>query len=855
MVDITEISRKALERLQATGAPPPETDVTDVTEISRRALERLQVPQLEPALPEVPGRRLAPGTAGFGVSFEPLPPSRREIIESRGLKIREDTPVAARLAARFGTIEDVEAQLPEGTEVTNLPDIGFVARNPQTGEFEVLNPPGIDPGDIAVEAVDILPTAIEATVGILSRNPLALAAAGGAARASILADLKSLGIVADPNILTEAALEAGLSLAGPAAARVRRFVDPERRALEAITAKGTPSQFEAGREQAEQLAGDVEAVTGVRPQFPIGQQLGIVEPEQARTLVGAESTLDVGLQAERTQRQASEALQERFRRGAIAPEAVEPAAERITKRQELIAAGEVKKVEQTAERQVKKIDADLDKISGNTSPTEIRAGIAESVEQSRRAISQEYNSIAVSAEDAAIDLTGLETVSKDILDRAKIFPGGDQIFKDTFSAAKLDRVRARQQGLTGIKPKGKDLNTYKVAQEARSDLRAHIRGLVDAKASGPEIARARRLENEFTSAINDGLSVLDPNLTKRLVKADLTFRSLKEKVDKGFVGKLLSTREGVAVVPDETLIKTVFANTSDMTRFLNSAAEFFPEVGVKNQLKDAFFTQYRDKVLSGKVPHQTFMRQIKDTGDLVFSKGELKALENAGTAKNRVKAVLKRRDDRIEKINKTFGVTVGKIEPHNLVAEISKSAVKTARLKKILTPEEWIEYQGARRARLSDDITDTKGNLSLTGISKVLKRSEAELRQSVGPEYVKDLKTARRFLETLAKKQQGFEKTVAKAATTGIDVGRALLFGPLDHRNFVINKISGFGKDASARALSKLLNDPKLLAERVKIFNSPERIQRERLIDFWGALGIPLVLSRGTAIPESEEAQ
>lgn len=841
MVDISETTKQVFANLE-TKAPP--TPATDITEAAKSVFKRLETPQLVPALPEVPGRRLAPGTAGFGVSFEPLPPSRREIIEARGLKVREDTPIAARFAARFGTIEDVEAQLPEGTRVANLPDVGFVVENPQTGEFELLNPPGIDPGDIAVEALDILPTAAEAAAGFVSRNPLSLAVAGGAARGGILQALKSLGVVADPNILSQSVLEAGLSLAGPGIARAKRFVDPEKRALGAISAKGTPEQFAAGRKQAEELAGEVEAVGGVRPQFTTGEQLAIVEPEQAAPLVGAEAGLDIGQQARRTQRLATEAAEARFERGALEPEAVEPTAQRIIERQQFRAAEAVETVEQTAERQIKEIDADLNRISGNTQPAEIRSTIREAVEKSRSAISQEYNSIAASASDANIDLSGVERLSEDIIDRARIFPGGDKIFQDALGSIKPK---------TGLPAEG--LNSYRVAQEARSELRAHIRALKEGKRPGFEIKRAEELEREFSRSINDALADVDPDLAKRLIDNDLKFQSFKARADKGFVGKLLSTRESVATVPDETLLKTVLANTSDTTRFLNAADEFFPEVDAKGQLKDAFFTQYRERVISGKETHQTFMRQIKDTGDLIFSKSELKALENAGTAKNRVLGIEKGRDSRIQKINKSFGVSISKIEPHKLVSEISKSPRKTAQLRKILSPEEWKEYQGARRARLVNDITDAKGDITLGGIDKVLKGSEAELRQSVGPKYVSDLKTTRKFLQTLARKQSSIAGQKKDAAITGLDVTRALIFGPLNHKSFVINKFAGLGKSRTAKVLSNLLNNPELLAERVKIFNSPERIQRERLVDFWSALGIPLVLNRGTAIPEKEETK
>ncbi|MGR3219506.1 MAG: hypothetical protein ACUZ8H_06775, partial [Candidatus Anammoxibacter sp.] len=235
--------------------------------------------------------------------------------------------------------------------------------------------------------------------------------------------------------------------------------------------------------------------------------------------------------------------------------------------------------------------------------------------------------------------------------------------------------------------------------------------------------------------------------------------------------------------------------------------------------------------------------QIKDTGKLIFSKEELKVLGRAGTAKNRILAIEKKLKQRIKKINSTFNAKLAdRVEPHKLVDVVSKSPQKTAQLKRMLSPEEWVEYQGARRAKLVQNMTNNKGELTLNGIASALK--EPDLRLSLGPKYVKDLQVAERYLKILAKKQKGIGEAKARAAVSEVDVARAMIFGPLSHTGFIITRLKGLFGDWDAKAMARLLNDPELLSRRIEIFKSPKRKQLEQLQDLWGVVGLPLVLNQ-----------
>lgn len=771
-----------------------------------------------------------------------LPASRAQEATARGFDVEDPGgTVPQRLAGRFGDIQDVKNALAAGTEfspddfeVANFEGIGLHFKGPTDDRFRLLDPAGFDPGDIVVEGLELLPAAAEIGTAAVTKNPLALATAAATTRAGILKVLKGLGVVEDPNIITEALIEGGLSFGGAVAPPIKRFFDPERRAVESIAKQAEIEQFRAGAEQVGEIATDVEKITGARPQFTVGEELGAVEPEFAQVIVGAETGARADILPARSQRQASEALKQRFERGAVPGE---EAAIDITARQAQRTEAAIVRAEDLAEQQTARINADLEKVTGTTQPAEIRATLAKGVEDVRTSISRSYDSIRADAAEANIDLTGVGEVANEIIEKARVFPNANTVFKEALEAS--------------TKPGG-GLNTYQAAQEARSELRAHIRALKTDKSAGAQIREAQALEQEFTKAINTALNDIDPALAERLIDTDLAFKSSKEKLEQGVVGKLISTREGVAVVPDEALVKTILGNTSDTQRFLNSAEEFFPEVDAKAQLKDAFYAGYRDKVLTGKVTHNSYMNQIKDTGELIFSPDELRVLKNAGTAKNRVLQIEKKLKARIKKIEKTFNFKVGnKIEPHKLVDNVSKSPQKTAQLKRILTDDEWAEYQGARRAKAIKDMTNSKGQLTLDGVTKVLDGPKGELKLSMGADYIKDLETTRKFLRVLATKAAGVSEA-KKKVISGLDVTRALIYGPLSHEGFVLNIVKGFGRARTAKALTKLLNNPELLKRRVEIFKMPRTKQLEQLQNLWGGIGLPLAVNRGTDIEETE---
>ena len=784
---------------------------------------------------EVESSRFSPFTG------RPLPPSRADELRARGIDIEAEQggTIPQRLAGQFGTIQDVKNSLAEGTEfspedfqVANDPKLGIMFKGPQDEAFRSLDPARLETGDIAPTALELVPTAAEIGTGLVTKNPAIIAAAGAEARGAVLAVLKKFDIIEDPDIIQEALIEGGLSLAGGTAPIIKRALSAERRAIQSVAPRATGEQFEQGARQLTEVAEDVEQATGVRPKFTVGEELSAVEPEFAAPVIGAEEASGAALVTQRTQRQATEALQETLERGALPGEQL---AQDIVERQAGRVAQVTQKAEDVAESQIKKITAELDQISGTTSPKEIRAVLTKGTEDVRTSISRSYDQIRADAAEANIDLSGVGTVAEEIIEKARVFPNANTVFKEALEAS--------------TKPGG-GLNTYQAAQEARSELRAHIRRLKLDKSAGAQVREAQILEKEFSAAINNALSEIDPTLAQRLIDTDIAFKSAKEKLDQGFIGKLIATREGEAVVPDEALVKTVLANTSDTQRFLNSAEEFFPEIDAKGKLKDAYLTGYREQVLTGKTTHAAYIKQIKDTGGLIFTPDELKVLRNAGTARNRVLAVEKKLKQRIKKINSTFNFKVGeKIEPHKLVDRISKSPQDTGRLKKILTPDEWNEYVGARRAKAVKDMTDAKGQMTLTGIDKVLSGSKAELRLTLGGGYVKNLETARKFMQTLARRSAGVTEA-KKKVVSALDVTRALIYGPLSHEGFILNIAKGFGRSRSAKALTRMLNDPDLLRERIRIFKLPERQQREQLVNFWGAIGLPMATNRTTDVEE-----
>lgn len=817
------------------------TDAIDfASELIDEASGILGGPEAEIRPPvEVPKKRIF-GIRGGAVD---VPGGRREELEARGFDVEgeEGGATAPRLAAQFGSVKDVKNALAAGTdfspeefEVIDVEGLGTVFKGPTDEKFRSLDPVGLDVGDIAPMALELAPVVSEVAALLATKHVGAAAAAGGFTRSGMLAAMKELGILEDPDIVQEGLIEAGLSLTGEVAPIIKRGLSAERAGISQIASRGTREQFQAGREQLGELATEVEQATGARPQFTVGEELGAVESEFAGPLIGTEQEAGASLAATRSQRQAQEALEAEIRGAPVEPKAIEELTtgikgERIARVEQTTA-----QAEDVAQREIDRINAEVDKISGSISPKEIRSTMNKAVEDTRRSISNSYDQIRAEAVEVNVDLSGVGRVSQEIIEKARIFPNANTIFKDTLEASK---------GADG------SLNSYQVAQEARSEIRAHIRRLELDKSAGAQVREAQQLEKEFSSAINDALSELDPALAQKLIETDTAFAIAKEKLEKGFVGKLIATREGEAVVPDEALVKTILGNTSDTQRFLNSAKEFFPEVNAKAMVKDAFYREYRNKVIDGSVPHNTFMKQIKDTGDLIFTPEELKVFNNAGAAKNKIKAIEKKRDIRIKEINKSFDFKLAdKIEPHQLVDKISKSPQDTIKLKKILTEEEWGSYVDARRSKLIEDIFDSKGNISLSSLDNALKTSKrTELNLTLGPEYVKNLELAQKFVTVLVKRAKGVSD-VKKASISGIDLLRGFVYGPISHEGFLFNMAKGFSKARTERAVKRMLNDQDLLSERIRIFKLPERKQQEELVNFWGAIGLPMATNRDADI-------
>lgn len=809
-----------------------QTEVLDDLGAAKDVLRQMSIPEARPT-PVMPKKFRRVGPRDRLVEREP---TRRETAEFMGFDVAAEGGTARqRIAGGLGSIQDVKNALAAGTElspedfeVVNVEDLGIVAKGPQDEKFRMLDKIGLEGADIAVGAVEAIPLAVEAATFGFTKSPVAAGVAAGVTKSGLLFALKEAGILEDPSIIKEGLIEGILSAGGGSAPAIKKAIGKafsiEGKVLDDITKLATEKQFQEGAEITADIAADVERVGGVKPKFTVGEELSIKEPEIAGPLVGAEAAATTVSLTDRSQRQAREALETRFKRDTTDAAAAQEFAETTARTQEKRVSEAVDTARSNADAAITRTNAEIDKISGVTSPEDIRTILSEGVESVNRSLDAAYNKIDDAALEADVDFLDLGTTADNILNRARVFSGGEKIFKESLEAA--------------TRPTG-DLGTYRVAQEARSELRAHIRMLKKNEASKFEIARAEELEKEFTASIGAALENVDPKLADQLIETDFIFQNAKEKLDRGFIGKLIKTSEGVSTIPSEDLVRKILSNTSNTRKFMNVADEF--GIDATKELKDAFFKGYRDQVISGKQTHKAYMSQIKDTGELIFTPRELKVLNNAGAVKNKVLQIEKRRDEVIKKINSTFNAKLSKFEPNKLVATVSRSAKDTAKLKRILSPEEWKQYQSARRSKAVKDMTNAKGELTLTGITKVLEGNRPEMIQTLGEDYIKDLTTAKRFLDVLSKKAAGVRGAREGArGVSAIDVGRAMLLGPLSHKGFVLGTAKRFRMTSLEKKMTELMGNPELLRERIRIFKLPEDKQLKELKQFWGGLGVPL---------------
>lgn len=880
-------TKEELDRIlaQLEGRAIPET-----SEEATALLDRLETMSISggpeaafaPPVPAAPSRIIqSPSFGTFTVG-----PTRKGRAEALGLDVETGSPIEARLAASAGTIEDVKRQLSErfgGAEIDigEVEGIGLVFKNPETQQFQLLNPPGADIGDIGpalLEAPVIGAEVLAGAAALRTGSPSAVVGAGataaGVVRGAEIAVLEKLGIISDASPVIEGLKEAGLSIGGgvlPSVARgARALVSPKTRAIAGLSEQIDPDKLAAGRALGEpEISPDVE--------FSTGEILSRTDPERGAIIRNVERELGGEQEIARVAARRIELERLRSEVGQGAENVAEQAGV-----QEAAAAEARRRAESiidTAEQQRQVLQGEIESFSGvgrieggETIQSQLKAGRDAVFEQ----VGEGYEMIGAGLGDATIDLAPLRRAAEGIAKEKRIFP---------VSPKTAQTIKAGQRA--GLEPVGAPIEDtfdpfkdfppdfdglpvpqkFAVVQRGLSDIRDQMRALKAGVAPKKEILELQTLHDGLLKARNDAIKDLDPELHDILLDLERQYAQAKTVVDGGLVGALIKKdASGRFVISSDAALRNVLRSAGDIREY-RIAMQNFPQIDATSAIKKAFRGKYVDEVIEGGANHQRFMTNNRTVMDEIFTPAEKKTFNSPARAKAGIARIDKLEELELKKINAAFGEDLAEYTPESALAFIAKeptrkgvgAAQKTTRLRGILgkNSDKWKAYQATRRANLINEISDAQGNVTLSNLDTVLNRQGDELTAAFGPKYVTNLKSMRAILRVEAKRPSVVspERGPLAPPTTSseFDAARAVLFGPLSRAGFITRVLRRVGVEQSKKSMRKMLQDPELLEQGIRLHRT--RANNKKYVNFLSMLGISIPANLVAAGQEPDVSQ
>jgi len=785
-------------------------------------------------------------------------PTRTEKLEDLGLQnveTAEGGGVRSRLAGALGGLDDVKRELRiEFGAALDESQIGnfegeIVFKNPETGQFEALDPAGFDQADFAValaEAPVIAGEIVGAIAGgVATRSPLGViggaAAGAGGARAAQLAFLEQQGIITpeENEILkrsaTEAALAGGFTAIPSVGRGVRSLLSPERRALgrlgkEGVTAEG----LAAGRARVAPL----EEAAGV--EFSAGQRLAQVEPVTGPRLRATELTDEVAT-GELERGVGQEAAEARLRTDLIDGSADPIVVGReITDEARQQYLGRVDEISRSTVQQTRRVNEQISEfagISGAEGGANIRGVLQQGRDEVFEILEKQYDEILARVpEGTRVNVSGLKAVGERW--RARL---NEDIFP---SLAAEDRAVVKEALKAGNSPSV----SFSATSRALSALKEQSR-LIGSPLGGAKVREKRligELIDELQTARDTALKGLDPEIAAAVRSQDALWRQAKEKIDEGIVGAILQRKRGTFKIADDAVFRKIIRSEADLRDYLR-VAEDFPQLNAVDDIKRAFDGLYTEQVVEGNVKHATWMARNRKALEQVYTPEEMVRFRDAGILQDELIQIEKNEKRLIQELqgggdadgfknpNTGFVYKLGRFDPEDAVKATKGSPSNARRMMELLDGDKAEAFRGVRMQQLMEDTAGNPEALkkALTGDSR------RELEIIFGPEHIANLDELARFAEVSG--VQGtvsFTRGVAEKPGV-IGATRKMIFGPLDRQGFRIRVAQRFFPVATDDAMLKILRDPNKLETLLRV-NEKRVADRE----FWnfviGTLGFTI---------------
>jgi len=626
--------------------------------------------------------------------------------ESSGLDAEES--IRNLLKREFG--EDVQVKRIE--QLDN--QLAFF--DPNENQWKLVNPEGLDVGDIASmrgPAIQLGTEALGAVGGFAVGGPPG-AMAGGIGGAAIgeylrLLDGKNAGAhnLTDEEMLIESLKSAGIAaaggLAGSALARTVQFIKNGKilnaaAELDQVLGDAGLETVQAGRQaalRAEEVTGVPRTVTGQAElgaretgQTTVPEILGGIERQVIGTRGGRELT-----QQRLTAESQLLGAEERLLAGEVAGPDVSGALTRdITSIEKLASKREGQAVREIGE--ILDGGQDFQRIVGD----EVQGIWQEGRKAIGRRFNEEYGLVANEAlrEGVTFNLKNLGVTAK-----AMLKEGNADIFKSLApDDLKVLKALTDNKNLNGV--------DYSVFQRGLSDLNAEIRAVNKGLSQRRNIGQLTRLRDEMEQAKE--IAFKDhPELREIMRDVDEAYQRLKSGVDGGIIGQVIRKNEfGNIDLASEDVIETVLESSSktfNLRRVLDDPEMAFLNEGAEAKIREGVHDFYLDSVIKDNVidpaAHRTFMKDFRNPIRNLLGEDDITKFDNAAGSVKMISTLRKEQGNIIKQLNESLGVNVEKLTPTEMVRKIwnTKDPEKIGNALSILksSPKELEAFKGAIR--------------------------------------------------------------------------------------------------------------------------------------------------------------
>lgn len=801
----------------------------------------------------------------YGQRYE-RPPTYSERLQDLDLPTdAEGGGTRSRLAASAGSIEDVRRNLaqefdvdPEVLDIANLEGAGIVFRNPESGEYEPLNPPGMDLNDLLVGASELPVLAGEVAGGAigLRGGPQGVAAGAGtgaaAGRTGQKAVLDALGIT-DPSpgeYATDAAVEGAIAAGGAAipslGAAGRRLLSPRLRAAEGMRRAGvTSEQVSEGREALRPLSEETGA------EFSPGQEITEVAPEtgaRVRAMETDQPELSGEARRQASQREAAQ----RVEREAAPAQPVDQ--EQVGADISRVAGEQVEDMEarivQSTQKEIDRFQQKIDNAIQGRDVTQAGGNIRETFQQGRNrvfnTISEGYRQLWREAGNPQADMAGIRDTGQKWRDRIdedlfpSLTPEDRSLVNDALNAGLKETEEGEAIDV------GSDLSSVSRALSLlKSERRKLATGRTDASIKQKPLLDD--LITDLEMAREQALKDVDPQLAQAIRDQDAQWREASEMIDEALVGNILEKRSASEYkVSDSDILHNMIRNDANLRDYLR-VAEKYPELNARDELKRAMLGKYRQEVIDGNKAHKTFMSNHERQLNRLFSDAEKKKLQNADQWQKQIAQSQKNEDRLLQDLRQSFDYKLSNYDPEEVTRVTRNKPSRAREVKRILKndPDKWRNFQEVRKQQIIEE-----------GIPESALKGDGrrELEVIAGENYVKKLDQLRELQRKQAEtggrpiRSQNFDNPDSLFGFV-----RRQISGPLSHAGFRVRTLGRFTGDATTRAMVELLSDSRQL-ENVLRANEMAASDR-RYWSLLSALGVSLSDIEPTAEKQMEQVK